>query len=93
MFEFITPKLIVIFTSIYFLPTFISFFFKSKTFGIFLFNFLLGWTIIGWISIFFEAFRDPSVDRFGFDSMSEEEFNQLLDEKSDTLDSKKLKKR
>jgi hypothetical protein len=75
--------LIVIFTSIYFLPTFISFFFKSKTFGIFLFNLLLGWTIIGWISIFFEAFRDPGVDRFGFDSMTEDEFEELMQEKEE----------
>ena len=82
-------KLIVISIAIYFLPTFISFFFKSRTFGIFLFNFFLGWTIIGWVSIFFEAFRDPSVDRFGFDSMSEEEFNQVLNKKFDAQDSKK----
>ena len=81
--EFITPKFVLISLMIYFLPTFISFFFKSKTFGIFLFNLLLGWTIIGWISIFFEAFRDPSVDRYGFDSMTEDEFEELMREKEE----------
>ena len=81
--EFNTPKFVLISLMIYFLPTFISFFFKSKTFGIFLFNLLLGWTIIGWISIFFEAFRDPGVDRFGFDSMTEDEFEELMQEKEE----------
>jgi len=83
MSDFITPKLIVTFAAIYFLPTFISCFFKSKTYGIFLFNLFLGWTVIGWVSIFFEAFRDPAADRYGFDSMSEEEFDQLMKEKEE----------
>ena len=82
MIELSTTKLIVIFIFIYFLPTFISLFYKSKTVGIFLFNLLFGWTVIGWISILFEAFRDPTVDRYGFDSLSEDEFNKLLDAKT-----------
>lgn len=57
--------IIVICMSVYFLPTFISLFNpKGKSFGIFLFNFLFGWTIIMWISLFFEAFRDPSISRY-----------------------------
>lgn len=92
MFDFLTPKFIAISAAIYFLPTLISFFFKSKTFGIFLFNLILGWTIIGWISIFLEAFRDPSVDRYGFEAMSEEEFNELLDEKAAEEEEKKRRK-
>jgi hypothetical protein len=51
---------------VYFLPTLISLFNKkSKSFGIFLINLFTGWTVIMWISLFFESFRDPSISRTG----------------------------
>ena len=65
---------IVIIGGIYFLPTFISLFNKkSKSFGIFLFNLFLGWTIVGWISIFFFAFTDPTIDVTGYDGTESED--------------------
>jgi hypothetical protein len=55
---------IAIGTVIYLLPTLISLFNKkSKSSGIFLINLLAGWTVIMWISLLFEAFRDPSKNR------------------------------
>ena len=57
--------LITVITFLYFLPTFISLFNpKSKSFGIFIVNFVLGWTVLMWISLLMEAFQDPTVSRY-----------------------------
>lgn len=51
---------------VYFLPTLISLFNKkSKSFRMFLINLFTGWTVIMWISLLFESFRDPSISRTG----------------------------
>lgn len=76
------PAHIALVVAIYFLPTVISIFFKSKTTGIFIANLFLGWTVIMWISLFLEAFRDPSVDRYGL-AKPRDEYAQMLDEPSD----------
>ncbi len=43
--------------------------------------------------MFVEAFMDPSVDRYGFDQLSEEEFNELIDEKNAEEEERRNRKR
>lgn len=76
--------LISVVTFFYFLPTLISLFNpRSKSFGIFIVNLILGWTVLMWIGLLIEAFQDPTVSRYdGF----ENDANESEIEKNSSID-------
>jgi len=86
---FIKNWLIISFSFfIYFLPTFISLFnSKCKSFGIFLINLILGWTIIMWISLFIEAFQDPFISRY---DDAENDYEEIDSSQKETTNTNKV---
>jgi hypothetical protein len=82
MFDFLTPKFWAIFLPIYFFPTLVDWYRNGASRALFLFvmNLLFGWTIIGWISLLVEACHEPGKSWYGFDELSAEQFNELIEE-------------
>ena len=82
MFGFLTLKFWAIFFPIYFFPTLLDLYRNgaSRVFPLFLMNLLFGWTIIGWISLVAEACHEPGKSWYGFDELSEEQLNELIEE-------------